>query len=144
MMQRHDFESELTEEYARIVGRRAELERLSLQARLRKTLLVFGPEGAGKTRLLQEFVQKQPHALYVSHGRSPRDLLLSLANSLRNIPGVRSIPSHTSGIANAVPFPSGNGVEERPRRKLTVPATPMTHTATKASTSPRDFLAHTP
>lgn len=91
----------LTEEYARIVERRAELERLSLQARQRKPLLVFGPEGVGKTRLLQEFVQKQPHALYVPHGRSPRDLLLSLADSLRNIPGVRSIPSHTSTMSTS-------------------------------------------
>jgi hypothetical protein len=98
-MQRPDVEPEQSAEYARIVERRAELERLSLQARRRKPLLIFGPEGVGKTRLLEEFVQTQPLALYISQVRSPHEMLLSLTNTLRKILGVRSLPSNTSTMS---------------------------------------------
>jgi hypothetical protein len=98
-MQRADVEPGLTEEYARAVERRAELERLTLQARQRKPLLIFGPGGVGKTRLLQEFAQKQPLALYVAQVRSPHDLLLSLAATLQTILGARSLPSNTSTMS---------------------------------------------
>jgi GTPase SAR1 family protein len=98
-MQRPDVEPGLGEEYARIVERTVELERLMLQARQRKPLLIFGPEGVGKTRLLQEFVQKQPLALYVSKVQSPHDLMLSLAGALRAALGARSLPPHTSTMS---------------------------------------------
>lgn len=93
-------EPELTEDYLRIVERRAELARLAAQAHQRQSLLVFGPEGVGKTRLLQEFTRTQPLALYVSQARSPHDLLLSLVNSLRQV-RVRGLPSNTSTMTTS-------------------------------------------
>jgi hypothetical protein len=48
-------------------------------------MLVFGPEGVGKTRLLLTFVQNQPFALYVSPIRSPRDLMMALIQDLRRL-----------------------------------------------------------
>lgn len=105
-MQRPDVEPEQTAEYIRIVARRAELERMALQARRRKPLLIFGPEGVGKTRLLQEFAHVQPLALYMSQVRSPHDMLLSLSDSLRKILGERSLPSNTSTMST----PSLKGV----------------------------------
>jgi hypothetical protein len=83
-MQRPDVELQQSAEYARILARRAEFERLTLQARQRKPLLIFGPEGVGKIRLLREFVQTQPLALYhadllsaryvaLAHGWSPQN-----------------------------------------------------------------------
>jgi hypothetical protein len=98
-MQRLDVEAGLSEEYARIVERRVELERLMLQARQRKPLLIFGPEGVGKTRLLHQFVEKQPLVLYVPQVQSPHDLMLSLAGVLRTALGARSLPSHTSTMS---------------------------------------------
>jgi DNA polymerase III delta prime subunit len=98
-MQRPDVEPGLGEEYARIVERTAEFERLTLQASQRKTLLISGPEGVGKTRLLQAFAQTQPLALYVSQVRAPHELLLSLAGALRTLLGARGFPSHTSTMS---------------------------------------------
>ena len=73
----------LNDAYVKAVGRTAELDRLISRAHERKHLLVFGPEGVGKTRLLQEFARVQPLALYVPQSKSPHDLLLSLVERLR-------------------------------------------------------------
>jgi hypothetical protein len=70
-------------DYLTVVDRLDELERLQAQARKRKCILVFGPEGVGKTRLLQGFVKTQPLALHVSQFQSPRELMLSLCEALR-------------------------------------------------------------
>jgi ABC-type cobalamin/Fe3+-siderophores transport system ATPase subunit len=45
-------------EYAATVERSEELARLKAQAQKRKSMLIFGPEAIGKTRLLKEFSQK--------------------------------------------------------------------------------------
>ncbi len=82
-MQRFNTGVELNEEYIKAVERTVELERLITRARERKHLLVFGPEGVGKTRLLQEFARIEPLALYVPQSKSPHDLLLSLVDTLR-------------------------------------------------------------
>ncbi|MGC1783339.1 MAG: AAA family ATPase [Acidobacteriaceae bacterium] len=100
-MEPSNTESELTEDYLRIVERRVELARLMDQARQKKSILVYGPEGVGKTRLLHEFIRTQPLSLYVSQARSPHDLLLSLVNSLRRILGARNLPSDTSKISTS-------------------------------------------
>ncbi|HEX4020811.1 MAG TPA: ATP-binding protein [Acidobacteriaceae bacterium] len=100
-MQRSHAESELTKDYLQFVERRVELARLKAQALQRKSILVHGPEGVGKTRLLQEFVRSQPLALYVSNARSPHDLLLSLVSSLRQIQGPRSLPANTSAMSTS-------------------------------------------
>jgi len=48
----------------------------------RKSMLVFGPEGVGKSRLLQAFVGKHPVALYIPQMRTPREFLLALLKAL--------------------------------------------------------------
>lgn len=72
-------------QYLAAVDRTEELARLRPQAQKRKSMLVFGPEGVGKTRLLLTFVQNQPFALYVSPIRSPRDLMMALIQDLRRL-----------------------------------------------------------
>jgi hypothetical protein len=48
-------------------------------------MLIFGPEGVGKTRLLQDFLRTQPLALYVGQMRSPRELMLALIQDFRSL-----------------------------------------------------------
>jgi DNA polymerase III delta prime subunit len=100
-MERSNTGVEVNDAYVKAVERTAELARLISRAHERKHLLVFGPEGVGKTRLLQEFAQIQPLALYVPQSKSPHDLLLSLVESLRTKVGVRSLPSHTSTMSTS-------------------------------------------
>jgi len=63
---------------------------LQTQALRRKSMLIFGPEAVGKTRLLRRFVETQPLALFVAHVQSPREMLLALVEDLRRLakPGV--------------------------------------------------------
>jgi hypothetical protein len=70
-------------QYLAAVDRVEEMARLQAQAQRRQSMLVFGPEGAGKTRLLLAFAETQPLALYVAQIRSPREFLLSLVRELR-------------------------------------------------------------
>jgi AAA domain len=91
----------LNDAYIKAVERTAELDRLISRAQERKHLLVFGPEGVGKTRLLQEFARIEPLALYIPQSKSPHDLLLSLVESLRTKLGARGLPSHTSGMSTS-------------------------------------------
>ena len=72
-------------QYFAAVDRTEELARLRAQAQKRKSMLVFGPEGVGKTRLLLAFVQNQPFALYVPQIRSPRVLMMTLIQGLRRL-----------------------------------------------------------
>ena len=72
-------------QYLAAVDRTEEMARLRAQAQKRKSMLVVGPEGAGKTRLLLAFVQSQPFALYVPQIRSPRDLMTAIIQSLRRL-----------------------------------------------------------
>lgn len=65
------------------VERSEELARLQANAEKRKSMLVFGPQGVGKTRLLHTFVRRQPLALYVPHARSPREMIQALVEALR-------------------------------------------------------------
>jgi hypothetical protein len=76
---------EPTSGYHAAVDRSDELERLRVQAQKRKSMLVFGPEGVGKTRLLQSFIKTQPLALYVSRTHSPRELMLALMEALHRV-----------------------------------------------------------
>ncbi|MGD0446328.1 MAG: hypothetical protein ABSA39_20530 [Edaphobacter sp.] len=71
--------------YRAVVDRTDELERLRVQARKRKSMLVFGREGVGKTHLLHSFVKTQPLALYVSQTHSPRELMLALMEALNRV-----------------------------------------------------------
>ena len=72
-----------TAQYLAAVERAEEMARLQDQAKRRKSMLVFGPEGVGKTRLLETFVKTQPFALHVEQTTSPRDLMLALVERFR-------------------------------------------------------------
>lgn len=67
------------------VDRVDEMARLQAQAEKRKSMLVFGPEGVGKTRLLNSFVEAEPLAIYVGQTSSPRELMLTLMDDLRSL-----------------------------------------------------------
>jgi len=73
-----------TPQYLVATERAEEMGRLRNQAERRKSMLIYGPEGVGKTRLLEKFVKTQPLALYAAQTRSPRDLMLALIESLRS------------------------------------------------------------
>ncbi len=72
-------------QYLAAVERTEELARLQEQAQKGKSLLIFGPEAVGKTRLLENFVKTQPLALHVAQIQSPRKLMLSLVDELRRL-----------------------------------------------------------
>src|ERR1700691_2748609 len=74
-----------TPEYLNSIEREEELGRLRNQARIRKSLLVHGSEGVGKSRLLQSFVGSQPLAVYIPQMRSPRVFTLTLLKALHSV-----------------------------------------------------------
>jgi hypothetical protein len=84
-------------QYTAVVERTDEVARLRVQMERRKSMLIFGPEAVGKTRLLRSFVQTLPLALFVARVGSPRELLLALVEELRRVakPGI-SLPDGTS------------------------------------------------
>jgi hypothetical protein len=71
------------QQYAAVVERTEELARLQAQAQRRKSMLIFGPEAVGKTRLLRTFAETEPLALFAAKVQSPRELLLALVDELR-------------------------------------------------------------
>lgn len=89
------------QEYISCVEREEELERIRNQVNARKSLLVFGPSGVGKSRLLQTFVERQPLALYVPQMRSPREMLLVLLQELRSA-GLRTkVPPNVGTLSSS-------------------------------------------
>ena len=90
------------QQYTAIVERTEELARLRVQMERRKCMLMFGPEAVGKTRLLRNFVQTQPLALFVAQVRSPRELLLALVEELRRVvkPGI-SLPADCTSLGTS-------------------------------------------
>lgn len=83
------------------VERTEEMARLRAQAEKRKSLLIFGPEAVGKTRLLQSFVKTQPLALFVPRVESPREMLLTLVAELRRLrkPGL-DLPANSDSLSS--------------------------------------------
>jgi hypothetical protein len=67
------------------VERTEEMDRLQAQVEKRRSLLIFGPEAVGKTRLLRAFVKTLPLALFVPRVESPREVLLTLVAELRRL-----------------------------------------------------------
>jgi GTPase SAR1 family protein len=92
---------EPTPEYLNCVEREEELGRLQNQARISKSLLVFGPEGVGKSRLLRAFVEKQTLALYVGQMRSPRDFVLALLQALLSADKGIKVPGNLSALSTS-------------------------------------------
>jgi len=74
-----------SQRYLAVVERSEEMERLGAQVSKRKSLLIFGPEAVGKTRLLKGFLKTQPLALHVPQVQSPRELLLGLVENLHSL-----------------------------------------------------------
>ena len=87
-------------QYAAIVERTEELARLQAQAQRRKSMLIFGSEAVGKSRLMRTFVQAQPLALFAAQVRSPREMLIALIEEIRRVarPGV-GLPPDSSKLS---------------------------------------------
>ena len=94
-------QSEPTLEYLSCVEREEELGLLRNQAKIRKSMLVYGPEGVGKSRLLQTFVEGQPLALYVAQMRSPREFLLALLHALHSADAGIRIPGNIDALSSS-------------------------------------------
>jgi hypothetical protein len=86
-------------EYLAWVEREEEMNRLRTQATVRKSLLVFGPEGVGKSRLLRSFVESHPRAIYVEQIHSPHGFLLMLLDALRSTAKTARIPSNYTSLS---------------------------------------------
>ena len=86
--------------YSAVVERTEEFARLQAQAQRRKSMLIFGPEAVGKTRLLRTFVETQPLALFAAQVQSPRELLSALIEELRRVekPGI-SLPADSTSLS---------------------------------------------
>jgi GTPase SAR1 family protein len=92
---------EPTIEYLSSVAREEELGRLRDQAKIRKSLLVFGPEGVGKSRLLRTFVGTQSLALYVGQMRAPREFVLALLQALHSADSDIRVPGNISALSTS-------------------------------------------
>ena len=90
---------EPTSEYLSCVAREEELTWLRNQVKARKSLLVFGPEGVGKSRLLHRFVENQPLALYIAQIRSPREFLLAFLDALHSAATAARIPANLNTLS---------------------------------------------
>jgi hypothetical protein len=67
---------------------------------MRRSFLVFGPEGVGKSRLLRTFVEKQALALYVEQMRSPRrEFVLTLLQALHSADHNIRIPGNLAALS---------------------------------------------
>ncbi len=95
------FEREPAREYLSYVEREEETGRLLAQAKARKSALVFGPEGGGKSRLLQAFAARQPLALYVAQMRSPREILLALLQALHSADNTIQLPARLGALTSS-------------------------------------------
>jgi hypothetical protein len=90
-----------TPEYLNTVEREEELGRLRNQARIRKSLLVHGSEGVGKSRLLQTFVGSQPLAVYIPQMRSPREFITTLLQALHSADGKVKLPEDIAALSTS-------------------------------------------
>jgi hypothetical protein len=92
---------EPTLDYLNWVERQEELDRLRNQAKIRKSLLVFGPQGVGKSRLLRTFVGEQTLVLYVEQMRSPREFVLGLLQALHSADHNLRIPGNLAALSTS-------------------------------------------
>jgi energy-coupling factor transporter ATP-binding protein EcfA2 len=81
---------DLTLEYLSCVERAEELGHLRSQAKIQKSLLVFGPEGVGKSRLLRTFVESQP-----------REYLLGLVHALHRADEGIGVPGNILALSSS-------------------------------------------
>jgi len=90
-----------TPEYLNTIEREEELGLLRNQARNRKSLLVFGSEGVGKSRLLQTFARSEPLAVYIPQPRSPREFVLTLLQALHSADGRVKLPANLAALSTS-------------------------------------------
>jgi len=64
------------------VGMAKEMQRLSLAFRVGDPLLLLGPQGSGKTRLIQEALSSNNHVLHIAWEPTPHALLIAMARAL--------------------------------------------------------------
>jgi hypothetical protein len=64
-------------------------------------MLVFGPEGVGKSRLLRTFVESHPLALYVEQTRSPREFLLALLRAMHSADEGIKTPGNIAALSSS-------------------------------------------
>lgn len=72
------------------IERVAELHHLQERLRLRKSMLLFGEQGVGKTRLLQQIARDSKDVLYVARGHAPREFLTDLVESQDRATGLKA------------------------------------------------------
>ena len=65
-----------------LLERSAELSHLRQRIAQGKSLLLFGDQGVGKTRLLQQAAANNKDVLYIGKGHAPREFLLALIEAL--------------------------------------------------------------
>jgi hypothetical protein len=65
-----------------LLERSLELSQLRQRISQRKSLLLFGEQGVGKTRLLQQIAANNKDVLYIAKGHAPREFLLALIEAL--------------------------------------------------------------
>jgi DNA polymerase III delta prime subunit len=70
-------------EQAPLIGMANEVERLKTALRTGDPLLLLGPPGSGKTRVIQEALSGDPHTIYLPWEPSLHALLISMACALR-------------------------------------------------------------
>jgi GTPase SAR1 family protein len=73
-----------------LLERSLELDLLRQRISQRKSLLLFGDQGVGKTRLLQQVVSNNKDVLYIAKGHAPREFLLTLIEAFDQPHGTRS------------------------------------------------------
>jgi hypothetical protein len=84
-----------------VINNSALLDRLAESGRLReriaerKSMLLFGEQGVGKTRLLQQIVANNKGVLYIAKGHAPREFLLALIDALDRSRGTKTTRSRS-------------------------------------------------
>lgn len=75
----------------RLFGREEEIAKLTSWVETRRSFLLYGPAGVGKTRLLDELCPRTPSLLRVSYCNTPQTLFFELGNALwkRGCPQMR-------------------------------------------------------
>jgi hypothetical protein len=78
-----------------LLERFAELSHLRQRIAQRRSLLLFGDQGVGKTRILQQIAASDKDVLYIAKGHAPREFLLALIDALDRSRRTKTAPSRS-------------------------------------------------